>query len=442
MVIQRRMLVHADGVPSVPTNVMCVCNAAPVPRYICSDSSALRKRGHPEKKKCYLIRTYVTFPASMKSILMAWVGKNDLAAASGDQQAGPIAGAVDARRYDRVVLLNDWPPEKGKAYAAWLKTRTGAELELRQVKLTSPTNYTEIYRAANVAVADVLEREGSRTELTFQLSSGTPPMTAIWIILAKTRFPATLIQSSLKAGVETADVPFEIAAEFIPDLVRSRETELERIATGGQPLAAGFKNIVCRSRAMKDLLERARVVAAFSMPVLMEGESGTGKELLARAIHHAGPRAGKPFIAVNCGAIPPDLFESEFFGHTKGSFTGAIADRKGHFLTADGGTLFLDEVGELQSDHQARLLRVLQEKKVVRVGESKESPVDVRVIAATNRELLTEVVNGRFREDLFYRLAILPLHLPAIRDREGDLGIPHRPLLGRSEPNGWRRNPR
>jgi transcriptional regulator with PAS, ATPase and Fis domain len=157
--------------------------------------------------------------------------------------------------------------------------------------------------------------------------------------------------------------------------------------------------------------------------VLIEGESGTGKEMLARAIHRASPRRARDLVAVNCGAIPHELIESQLFGHEKGAFTDAKEARKGVFEAADGGTLFLDEVGELPTAAQVKLLRVLQEREVVRVGANKPIKVDVRVVAATNRILTDEIAAGRFREDLFYRLAVAVLKIPSVRDRAGDLGL-------------------
>jgi transcriptional regulator with PAS, ATPase and Fis domain len=174
---------------------------------------------------------------------------------------------------------------------------------------------------------------------------------------------------------------------------------------------------------MQRLLHRAAKVALRSVPVLIEGESGTGKELLAKAIHAASPRPYQPFIAVNCGAIPAELVESELFGHKKGAFTGAMQDRKGVFEAAGEGTLFLDEVGELPLTAQVKLLRVLQERSLTRVGDTQTLPVKARIIAATNRPLVTEIQAGRFREDLFYRLAVAVLKLPPLREREGDLSL-------------------
>ena len=174
---------------------------------------------------------------------------------------------------------------------------------------------------------------------------------------------------------------------------------------------------------MVHVIARARRVAPRSVPVLIQGESGTGKELLARAIHRASPRRDRSFLAVNCGAIPAELVESELFGHEKGAFTGADRARVGYFEAADGGSLFLDEVGELSMLAQVKFLRILQDGKVLAVGSRSHRDVDVRIIAATNRSLAGEVAEGRFREDLFYRLAVADLKLPALREREGDLGL-------------------
>jgi transcriptional regulator with PAS, ATPase and Fis domain len=167
----------------------------------------------------------------------------------------------------------------------------------------------------------------------------------------------------------------------------------------------------------------AHRLALREVPVLIQGESGTGKELFARAIHQASSRNSKPFVAVNCGAIPPELVDAELFGHEKGAFTGAATARAGYFESADGGTLFLDEIGELPLASQVRLLRVLQEREVTRVGASAPKSINIRVIAATNRLLPEEIRGGRFREDLFHRLAVGVLQLPPLRHREGDLTL-------------------
>ena len=182
-----------------------------------------------------------------------------------------------------------------------------------------------------------------------------------------------------------------------------------------------FGEIVGRSERMADVIALCRRAAQIPTNVLVTGESGTGKELVARAIHHEGSRAGKPFVVVDCGAIPETLIESELFGHTKGAYTGAVSAQPGLFRSADGGTVFLDEVAELPMPLQVKLLRVLQERVVKPVGGVDEISVDVRVIAATNRDLEAEVQGGRFREDLFYRLNVLRIELPPLRERVADI---------------------
>ena len=179
--------------------------------------------------------------------------------------------------------------------------------------------------------------------------------------------------------------------------------------------------IVGKSEKMLRIIDTLETVAPTKVTVLITGESGTGKELIARAIHLRSPRREKPFIAVNCGALPQGILESELFGHERGSFTGAIAQRKGRFEVADGGTLLLDEVGEMHPATQVKLLRVLEEEKFMRVGGSHDVKVDVRVIASTNRDLVQLVEEGSFRTDLFYRLNVVPIHVPPLRERRDDI---------------------
>jgi len=184
-----------------------------------------------------------------------------------------------------------------------------------------------------------------------------------------------------------------------------------------------FDNIVSKNEAMQRIFEVIQKVAQYKSTVLITGESGTGKEVVARTLHHQSDRSQRPFIPVNCGAIPENLLESELFGHSKGAFTDAIRTKKGLFEEADGGSLFLDEIGELPAQLQVKLLRVLQDGEIRRVGESKSIQIDVRIVAATVKDLVKEVNEGKFRDDLFYRLNVVPVHIPPLRERKEDIPL-------------------
>jgi two-component system NtrC family response regulator len=221
-----------------------------------------------------------------------------------------------------------------------------------------------------------------------------------------------------------------ITKPFDRDTLRlscTKALELTSLRSQKQQLAdevnrlTGTSGMETANSAMAELLETALRVASSQATVLITGESGTGKEVLARLVHQHSPRKGGPMVAVNCTAIPDNLIESELFGHVKGAFTGAIANRKGRFQAADQGTLFLDEIGELKMDMQAKLLRAIQEREVEPVGSDRTENVDVRIIAATNKDLHEEVAKARFREDLYYRLSVIPLHIPPLRDRREDI---------------------
>jgi len=205
-------------------------------------------------------------------------------------------------------------------------------------------------------------------------------------------------------------------ARLREELERERDYLREEVK-----VSMNFGRIVGTSKALQRMLRRVEAVADTPASVLVQGESGVGKELVAHAIHAQSPRANGPLVKVNCASIPKELFESEFFGHVKGAFTGAQRDRVGRFQLADGGTLFLDEVGEIPLELQGKLLRVLQESEFERVGDDITRSVDVRVVAATNRDLEAEIVGGRFREDLFYRLSVFPVEVPPLREREDDV---------------------
>lgn len=251
---------------------------------------------------------------------------------------------------------------------------------------------------------------------------------AVWVLLGKTRYPATFYQTHEGRAWRT-DIPFDLVVDFVPELLHSPDLSLQHLAARSPQEIPGFNQIIGNSRSLRLAVGRAQKAAIRDVPVLILGETGTGKELFARAIHDASHRKNGPFLAINCAAVPQELLESELFGHKKGSFTGAAADRVGAFEEAHGGTLFLDEIGECAPAMQSKLLRVLQPSPAAkpcqrvfrRVGETRDQISDVRVIAATNRDPQKEIAAHRFREDLYYRLAVITLKLPPLRERRSDI---------------------
>ncbi|HMS39727.1 MAG TPA: sigma-54 dependent transcriptional regulator [Pyrinomonadaceae bacterium] len=233
--------------------------------------------------------------------------------------------------------------------------------------------------------------------------------------------------SALRKGVyDYVTKPFvnEDLLKTIKNAIRTKELFNENRALRRElNQQYSFNEIIGKSASLQDIFRIVEKIADTTASVLVQGESGTGKELIAKSIHFNSRRAAKPFLAVNCGALPENLLESELFGHTKGSFTGAISDKKGLFRAADGGTLFLDEIGEMAQSLQVKLLRALQEHEVLPVGASSPVKFNARIIAATNKNLETEVAENRFREDLFYRLNVIEIALPPLRERHEDIPL-------------------
>jgi two-component system, NtrC family, response regulator PilR len=246
------------------------------------------------------------------------------------------------------------------------------------------------------------------------------------IVVTAYATPETAIEAMKQGAYDYLTKPFkvdEIGAVIARALEKralvAENTALREQVSGRHRLAS----MIGKSAAMQRVYHLIEKVSPTRTNVLITGESGTGKELVARALHTEGNRAGEPFVAVNCGAIPDELLESELFGHVKGAFTGASTDKLGLFQEAHGGTLFLDEIGELSLSLQVKLLRALQERRVKRVGDTRETEVDVRVVAATNRELEEEIQRGAFREDLYYRLNVIEIRIPPLRQRREDLPL-------------------
>lgn len=353
----------------------------------------------------------------MKTLLVSWVGSNDLNASSNSDvdDIGAIARTLSQRKFHRVILLYGYGDERRaqfEAYIPWLKQHTNANIETRSVNLKNPTDLGELYEHVKQVLDD---NQNKGWQFSYHISSGSKSMAALWIMIGKAIYPGEILESHPESGVTRLEMPFD----FKMEVARRLET-----STSGQvPEGSNFESIIHQCAAMRRVVKQARLAAEIPVTVLLEGDSGTGKELFANAIHASSPRGAGAFVAVNCGAIPQELLESELFGHAKGAFTGAMSARKGLFEQANGGTLFLDEVGELPLEAQVKLLRALNERKIRPVGSNKSSSIDVRIVAATHRKLHHEVAAGRFREDLFYRLAVAVIKLPRLRERGDDIEL-------------------
>ncbi|MBK8480513.1 MAG: sigma 54-interacting transcriptional regulator [Proteobacteria bacterium] len=241
----------------------------------------------------------------------------------------------------------------------------------------------------------------------------------------------SVLQSFDRSTLELLNGFSAHASLIVKNALLINSLELDRRQLKQRLDALRFGRVIGACEPMREMFRRVEKVAPTDISVLITGETGTGKELIALELHERSPRCRGPFISINCGAIPESLIESELFGHAKGAFTGAVSHRRGKFHAADGGTLFLDEIGELPLGLQVKLLRVLQEKAVVRVGETRPEPVDIRVVAATNRNLQQQVAAGAFREDLYYRINVVNLHLPPLRERGEDVMLIAKYLLDR-----------
>ena len=354
-----------------------------------------------------------------EKVLFSWIGDTDLRAAISDMPLdAPISSTLANFSFDRVILLCSYPKARSASYVDWLKRHSGQVIECHQETLVSPVDFESIFHAADKHLR-AFKKENA--DISILLSPGTPAMQAIWILLGKTKYSARFYQSSKEQGAQEVRIPFDISAEYTPPVTNLTTTQLTELTNDGVSSNAAFENIITQNPVMQRLKHQAEILAKREVPVLILGETGTGKELFARAIHNASSRADKPFIPVNCGAFPSELVDSMLFGHKKGAFTGASADRQGYFQQANGGTLFLDEFGELEPSVQVRLLRVLQEGVMTPVGAVKEESVNVRIITATHRNLMQAIQEGRFREDLFYRVAVGVLSLPPLRERQGDI---------------------
>ena len=363
----------------------------------------------------------------MKKILVSWIGKHDLNAAK-TEELGPVLAAIKhALRkntpFDHVHLLCNYKSIEISQYIDWLKNQldTRTVVSHYRVSLSSPTAYEEIYPVAFEQLT-LLDKKHPNHQKFIHLSPGTPAMTAVWVLLVKTQFPSVCLESWIDSEgqqVQQRELPFQISAEFS---YKAQKRASYRLLTAEEAYPE-LTGVIGRSPAMLDAIKKAKKMAIRDVPVLIQGETGTGKEVFAKAIHDESSRKKKPFVAVNCAALPSNLAESLLFGHKKGAFTGSIGNHSGYFTQADEGTLFLDEIGDLDLQLQTKLLRALQEKEFTPVGGSAIEKSDFRLICATHRNLTEMIEKNSFREDLFYRIAIGIIHLPAVRDRLDDIDL-------------------
>ncbi|MGD0938475.1 MAG: sigma-54 dependent transcriptional regulator [Terracidiphilus sp.] len=326
---------------------------------------------------------------------------------------------LESNSESSVLVVDDEPGMRTALRANFLRhgwrveTATGVRDAARAFELTS----------FDLVVSDIRMRDGDGFEVMCSVQKNSPT-TAVILLTAFGSVPEAV--ESMRSGAFdylTKPVSFE---QLQAAAARVMERINEKAAIVSAPKKAIDETIVSpgiigRSPSLLQALQRARAAASTDADVLIEAESGTGKELMAKFIHHASDRSRKPFVAVNCAAVPESLLESELFGHAKGAFTGANAAKIGKFELADGGTLLLDEIGEMPLNLQPKLLRILQEREFERLGETRSIHVDIRIIATTNASLASMVEQGRFRSDLYYRLNVIPLSIPGLRDRLEDI---------------------
>lgn len=418
-----------------------------------------KKRRH--SLTCRWFGRVVEFPMSMLitgRTLFAFVDLKDPFMATevaDEEQPGPILSLMSAQEFNFLFLFHT-PHTSAKAVATRdaVKHRHGScHVMLHELTVADPKDYSTLMRRLIPQVRDIV-RSSVDTENSVCVSSGTAEMRAAWFLLtAVGALPATLLQVGTPADplfgaanvkvvrLEGADwksirdlvMPLEYFEYY--GVVRSRAlgsaprfalpmqpVPSQRLATpAGLDAVLGELGIVAGSATLRDAAERAAIAAECDVPVLLLGETGTGKELFAKLIHRISDRRDRPIVPVNCAAIPKELVESFLFGHAKGAFTDANTNQKGKFEIADGTTLFLDELAELTSESQAKLLRVLQDGLVEPLGATTARKVDVRIVAATNRNLQEEVAAGRFREDLYYRLNVVQIRLPPLRERNQEI---------------------
>ena len=374
-------------------------------------------------------------------IFYSWIGTTDLVAAGlvKDERTvekpglGPIADTLNSIlsqkkpdiRIDSVILLSAFPKKQSDKYRSWIETVVPflPKLKLFCNAFDNPNDFSVIYDHVSNVINQIKLEYNLPFSSVFYISPGTPMMSAVWVIIAKSKHPAALIETS-RYGYSPSliSTPVDLSINYIRDVLRISNKALTSTKKAEDSKRKGVDRIITADPKMMGLKQQIKKLALYDKaPVLLLGETGTGKEEFAHALHEESPRHSGPFVAVNCGALPETLLEAELFGHEKGAFTGADKARIGKIEQADKGTLFLDEIGEMPKSAQVRLLRVLHDSLVVRVGGNEERKINVRFIAATNRNLSEEVLENRFRIDLYHRLAVIIFEIPPLRERGDDV---------------------
>lgn len=350
---------------------------------------------------------------------------------------------IDVLLKEIIQIVFDVFPYAGRCFVA-LQDPGEAKMIIRTIQTRDPALAEEEYLLSQTLARRAIEERKSLLIMDTQMDSSVSM--SIKLIGANSILCAPLICPQRTLGIlqiESKSKNYEFSradldlftgiasqvalliynAELLDDLKKAKERieHENKNLRKQQKVRSSLDAIVGRSLKIKETLELVKKVSNSPYSILITGESGTGKELIAKAIHYNSTRSGCPFVVVNCAAIPRDLLESELFGHEKGAFTGAVETKQGLFEVADKGTIFLDEIGEMHAHTQAKLLRVLQEKELLRVGGTRIMKIDVRILAATNKDLKAAIGNGQFREDLFYRLNVVPIHIPPLRERKEDI---------------------
>ena len=367
-------------------------------------------------------------------VLITFAGSHDPYTTSqivkeGSARHGPILSLAAQKEFNEIhILATDRMLESAEVTAEELvKIQPDAHVSITKFQVSDPTSHREIIGELRGAFRDISSRFEHEPEYFMASASGTPQMSmCIALLVASNEIPARILQvrppAFVTANMEPV-VEVDLRDPEFPMITHRPASHLQpRHGTAQDPnTVLRSVGIIGDAPVFMNALDRATAFAISDAAMLITGETGTGKELIARFTHKLSERARGEFAAVNCSAIQGTLAESELFGHVKGAFTGAVSDRKGRFISAQGGTLFLDEIGDLSLENQARLLRAIQEKEISPVGSDKTMKVNVRIIAATNRDLKQAVADGEFREDLFYRIATLEVSLPPLRARRSDI---------------------